>query len=148
MVRLITSKQPTTRHSEKISRPDLTVRLKIKQLIVAIVFVVKNDDGNNDHKSYNSFYFNYFLISYYRVRLFLAMQVRIMAACMESRSFIRSAQSRPRDGTCVSDVCASVSSIKLSCAFTDYRSYYCKVHKLQFYTNKHKKYEMLRVNLV
>ena len=69
------------------------------------MFVVKNDDGKNDHKSYNSIYFNYFLISYYRVRLFLAMQVRVMAACMESQSFIRSAQSRPRDGTCVSDVC-------------------------------------------
>ena len=26
------------------------------------------------------------------------MQVRVMAACMESQSFIRSAQSRPRDG--------------------------------------------------
>ena len=69
------------------------------------MFVVKNDDGKNDHRSYNSIYFNYFLISYYRVRLFLAMQVRVMAACMESQSFIRSAQSRPRDGTCVSDVC-------------------------------------------
>ena len=42
---------------------------------------------------------------YYRVRLFLAMQVRVMAACMESQSFIRSAQSRSRDSTCVSDVC-------------------------------------------
>ena len=69
------------------------------------MFVVKNDDGKNDHRSYNSIYFNYFLISYYRVRLFLAMQVRVMAAWMESQSFIRSAQSRPRDGTCVSDVC-------------------------------------------
>ena len=73
--------------------------------VFTIVFVVKNNDGKNDHRSYNSIYFNYFLISYYRVRLFLAMQVRVMAACMESQSFIRSAQSRPRDGTCVSDVC-------------------------------------------
>ena len=32
------------------------------------------------------------------------MQVRVMAACMESQSFIRSAQSRPRDGRGVSDV--------------------------------------------
>ena len=68
------------------------------------MFVVKNDDGKNDHKSYKSIYFNYFLISYYRVKLFLAMQVRVMAACMESQSNIRSAQSRPRDGRGVSDV--------------------------------------------
>ena len=68
--------------------------------MLAIVFVVKDDDGKNT-------YFSYFLISYYRVGLFLAMQVRVMAACMESQSFIRSAQSRPRDGTCVSDVCES-----------------------------------------
>ena len=69
------------------------------------MFVVKNDDGKNDHKRSKSIYFNYFLISYYRVRLFLAMQVRVMAACMESQSNIRSAQSRPRDGRGVSDVC-------------------------------------------
>ena len=69
------------------------------------MFVVKNDDGKNDHKRYKYIYFNYFLISYYRVRLFLAMQVRVMAACMESQSNIRSAQSRPRDGRGVSDVC-------------------------------------------
>ena len=68
------------------------------------MFVVKNDDGKNDHKSYKSIYFNYFLISYYRVKLFLAMQVRVMAACMESQSNIRSAQSRPGDGRGVSDV--------------------------------------------
>ena len=68
------------------------------------MFVVKNDDGKNGHKSYKSIYFNYFLISYYRVRLFLAMQVRVMAACMESQSNIRSAQSRPREGRGVSDV--------------------------------------------
>ena len=71
------------------------------------MFVVKNDDGKNDHKRYKSIYFNYFLISYYRVRLFLAMQVRVMAACMESQSNIRSAQSRPRDGRGASDVCES-----------------------------------------
>ena len=28
------------------------------------MFVVKDDDGKNDHESYKSFYFNYFLISY------------------------------------------------------------------------------------
>ena len=68
------------------------------------MFVVKNDDGKNDHRSYNSIYFNYFFIIYYRVRLFLAMQVRVMAAFMESQCFIRSAQSRPRDGRGVSEV--------------------------------------------
>ena len=41
---------------------------------------------------------------YYRVKLFLAMQVRVMAACMESQSNIRSAQSRSRDRRGVSDV--------------------------------------------
>ena len=69
------------------------------------MFVVKNDDGKNEHKRYKSIYFNHFLTCYYRVRLFLAMQVRVMAACMESQSNIRSAQSRPRDGRGVSDVC-------------------------------------------
>ena len=68
------------------------------------MFVVKDNNEKNDHESYKSVYFNYFLISYYKMRLFLAMQVRVMAACMELQSFIRSAQSRPRDGTCVSDV--------------------------------------------
>ena len=76
------------------------------------MFVVKNDDGKNDHKRYKSIYFNYFLISYYRVRLFLAMQVRVMAACMESQSNIRSAQSRKRDGRGVSDVCVVNHKIK------------------------------------
>ena len=57
------------------------------------MFVVKDDDGKNDHKSYKSIYFNYFLICSNRVKLFLAMQVRVMAACMESQSNIRSAQS-------------------------------------------------------
>ena len=46
------------------------------------MFVVKDDDGKNDHRSYKSIYFRYFLISYYRVRLFLAMQVRVMVACI------------------------------------------------------------------
>ena len=68
------------------------------------MFVVKNDDGKNAHKSYKSIYFNHFLTCYYRVRLFLAMQVRVMAACTESQSNIRSAQSRPRDGRGVSEV--------------------------------------------
>ena len=75
------------------------------------MFVVKNDDGKNDHKRYKYIYFNYFLISYYRVRLFLAMQVRVMAACMESQSNIRSAQSRPRDRRGVSDVCVLITQL-------------------------------------
>ena len=87
-------------------------------------FVVKNDDGKNDHRSYKSIYFNYFLISYYRVRLFLAMQVRVMAACMESQSFIRSAQSRPRDGTCVSDVCGSTAWTSVQCLLIAHDSHY------------------------
>ena len=69
------------------------------------MFVVKDDGGKNDHKSYKSIYFNYFLICSNRVNLFLAIQVRVMAACMESQSNIRSAQSRPRGGRGVSDVC-------------------------------------------
>ena len=68
------------------------------------MFVVKDDDWKNDYKSYKSIYFNYFLICSNRVDLFLAMQVRVMAACMESQSNIRSAQSRPRDGRGVSDL--------------------------------------------
>ena len=67
------------------------------------MFVVKNDDGKNDNKRYKSIYFNHFLISYYRVRLFLAMQVRVMAACMESQADIlertASAQSGRREVT-------------------------------------------------
>ena len=67
------------------------------------MFVVKDDDRKNDHRSYKSIYLNYFLISYYRVRLFLAMQVRVMAACMESQADIlectASAQSGRREVT-------------------------------------------------
>ena len=67
------------------------------------MFVVKNDDGKNDHKRYKSIYFNHFLTCYYRVRLFLAMQVRVMAACMESQAdileCIASAQSGRREVT-------------------------------------------------
>ena len=57
-------------------------------------------------KAIKSIYFNYFLICSNRVKLFLAMQVGVMAACMESQSNAGSAQSRPRDGRGVSDVCA------------------------------------------
>ena len=38
------------------------------------------DDGKNDHVSYRYIYLNYFVISYYRMRVFLAVQVRAMAA--------------------------------------------------------------------
>ena len=72
------------------------------------MFVVKDDDLKNDHKSYKSIYFNYFLICSNRVKLFLAMQVRVMAACMELQSNIGSAQSRPRNGRGVSDVCGVI----------------------------------------
>ena len=75
------------------------------------MFVVKDEDGKNDHKNYKSIYFNYFLICSNRVKLFLAMQVRVMAACMESQSIIRSAQSRPRDRRGVSDVCGTALSL-------------------------------------
>ena len=52
--------------------------------------------------------------------LFLAMQVRVMAACMESQidkqEYTASAQSRARDGTGginqPSDVCVSIRSLK------------------------------------
>ena len=67
------------------------------------MFVVKDNDGKNDHKSYKSIYFNYFLICSNRVKLFLAMQVRVMAACMESQAGIlecaASAQSGRREVT-------------------------------------------------
>ena len=95
------------------------------------MFVVKNDDGKNDHKRYKSVYFNYFLTSYYRVKLFLAMQVRVMAACMESQSNIRSAQFRPRDGRGVSDVyafnplhqfCYFIYTIEI---WTEIQAFYC-----------------------
>ena len=66
------------------------------------MFVVKND-GRNDHKIYKSIYFNYFFTCYYRVRLFLAMQVRVMTACLESQADIlectASAQSGRREVT-------------------------------------------------
>ena len=51
------------------------------------MFVVKDDDGKNDHVSYKYIYLNYFqfVISYYRMRLFLAVQVRGMAAAGNHR---------------------------------------------------------------
>ena len=49
------------------------------------MFIVKDDDGKYDHKSYKSIYLNYFLTCYYQVRLFLTMQVRVLTACMESQ---------------------------------------------------------------
>ena len=77
------------------------------------MFVVKNDDGRNDHKRYKSIYFNYFFTCYYRVRLFLAMQGRVMAACMESQADIlectASEQSSRREVT----VCFSPMSMEL-----------------------------------
>ena len=65
--------------------------------------VVKDDNGKNDHESYKCVYFSYILISHYRVRLFLAMQVRVMAACMESQAdileYTASAQSGRKEVT-------------------------------------------------
>ena len=75
------------------------------------MFVVKNDDGKNDHRSYNSIYFNYFLISYYRVRLFLAMQVRVMAACMESQANILECTASAQSGRREVAVCFSPMSM-------------------------------------
>ena len=75
------------------------------------MFVVTNDDGKNDHKSYNSTYFNYFLISYYRVRLFLAMQVRVMAACMESQADILECTASAQSGRREVTVCFSPMSM-------------------------------------
>ena len=86
---------------------------------MAIVFVVKNDDGKNDHKRYKSIYFRHFLTCYYRVSLFLAMQVRVMAACMESQADIlectASAQSGRREGTVCFSPMSMVHTDKCEC---------------------------------
>ena len=67
------------------------------------MYFVKDDDWKNDHESYKSVYFIHFLICFYWVRLFLAMQVRVMAACMESQTdileYTASAQSGRREVT-------------------------------------------------
>ena len=75
------------------------------------MFIVKNDDGKNDHKRHKSIYFNYFLISYYRVRLFLAMQVRVMAACMESQADILECTASAQSGRGEVTVCISPMSM-------------------------------------
>ena len=75
------------------------------------MFVVKDDNGRNDHTSYKSIYFNYFLISYYRVRLFLAMQVRVMAACMESQADILECTASAQSGRREMTVCFSPMSM-------------------------------------
>ena len=95
------------------------------------MFVVKDDDGKNDHKRYKYIYFNYFLICSNRVKLFLAMQVRVMAACMESQSNIRSAQSRPRDGRGVSDVCGATLGVgTASLKFRQFKSAVCDAFRM------------------
>ena len=78
------------------------------------MFVVKNDDGKNDHRSYNSIYFNYFLIIYYRVRLFLAMQVRVMAAFMESQADILECTASAQSGRREVMVCFSLMSMEIT----------------------------------
>ena len=75
------------------------------------MFVVNDDNGKNDHRSYKSIYFNYFLISYYRVRLFLAMQVRVMAACMESQADILECTASAQSGRREMTVCFSPMSM-------------------------------------
>ena len=75
------------------------------------MFIVKDDDGKNDYKRYNSIYFNYFLISYYRVRLFLAMQMRVMAACMESQTDILESTASAQSGRREVTVCFSPMSM-------------------------------------
>ena len=74
------------------------------------MFVVKDDDGKNDYKRYKSIYFNYFLISYYRVRLFLAMQVRV-AAWMESQADILECTASAQSGRREVTVCFSPMSM-------------------------------------
>ena len=74
------------------------------------MFVVKNDDGKNDHKIYKSILI-IFLISYYRVRLFLAMQVRVMAACMESQADILECTASAQSGRREVTVCFSPMSM-------------------------------------
>ena len=75
------------------------------------MFVVKNDNGKNDHKRYKSIYFNHFLTCYYRVRLFLAMQVRVMAACMESQADILECTASAQSGRREVTVCFSPMSM-------------------------------------
>ena len=75
------------------------------------MFGVKDDDGKNDHKSYKSIYFNYFLICSNRVKLFLAMQVRVMAACMESQADILECTASAQSGRREVTVCFSPMSM-------------------------------------
>ena len=75
------------------------------------MFVVKNDDGKNEHKRYKSIYFNHFLTCCYRVRLFLAMQVRVMAACMESQADILECTASAQSGRREVTVCFSPMSM-------------------------------------
>ena len=74
------------------------------------MFVVK-DDGKNDHNSYKYIYFNYFLICSNRVKLFLAMQVRVMAACMESQADILECTASAQSGRREVAVCFSPMSM-------------------------------------
>ena len=75
------------------------------------MFIVKDDNGKNDHRSYISIYFNYFLISYYRVMMSLAMQVRVMAACMESQADILECTASAQSGRREMTVCFSPMSM-------------------------------------
>ena len=66
------------------------------------MFVVKDDDGKNNHKSYKSIYFNYFLISYY------------IAACMESQADILECTASAQSGRREVTVCFSPMSMKIT----------------------------------
>ena len=85
--------------------------------MVAILIVVKDDAGQNDHKRYKSIYFNYFLLSYYRVRLFLAMKVRVMAACMDSQADILECSASAQSGRREVMVCFSPMSMEWNTTF-------------------------------
>ena len=90
------------------------------------MFVVKDDDGMNDHRRYKSIYFNYFLISYYRVKQFLAMQVRAMAACMKSQTDVLKCTASAQSGRWEVTVCFSPMSMErnsLSLAFSVWASF-------------------------
>ena len=98
------------------------------------MFIVKDDDGKNDYKRYKSIYFNYFLISYYRVRLFLAMEVRVMAACMESQADILECTASAQSGRREVTVCFSPMSMNMSelCIISMYQR---RMSNLFFSTN-------------
>ena len=77
--------------------------------MVPSVSIIKYDGGRMIMNGTNALIKIILFMSLYRVMLVLAMQVRVMAACMESQSCNRSALSSSRDRTAginqSSDVC-------------------------------------------